>query len=255
MPKILVIDDELAIRELLATALGLENFEVTTMPRASQALAAMEREAYDLVLTDLNMPDESGLSLIKKIRSAQSRVPIVVYSGYITTEMQMQLRQAGATEILEKGGAIKILLDQVRKILSARDRLPRPSSGKGVKNILIVDDEQPVRDVLELFFEKKGYRIRKAANGTEALAMAAEEKPSIVLLDMDMPGMNGLEVLEKLRNAYPNLGALIMTGASRDQESVQKALALGAYGYILKPFDFLYLELVVTSKLLIAEEP
>jgi DNA-binding NtrC family response regulator len=121
------------------------------------------------------------------------------------------------------------------------------------KSILIIDDDPHVRRLLSEFFGKKHYRLREAGGGEEGLQMASAERPSVVLLDMRMPGMDGMETLRRLLALHPGLGVVIMTGSHRDESSVQEALELGAYGYVLKPFDFLYLELVVTSKLMIAE--
>ena len=67
-----------------------------------------------------------------------------------------------------------------------------------------------------------------------------------------MPGMDGLTTLEKLLEINPKLGIVMVTGR-QDDESIKTAIGLGAYGYVLKPFDFLYLELVVMSKLAIVE--
>ncbi|MCK5178924.1 MAG: response regulator, partial [Candidatus Omnitrophica bacterium] len=92
----------------------------------------------------------------------------------------------------------------------------------------------------------------EAQNGEEAVQLARSEDLSVVLLDMNMPGMDGLATLEKLKKMNDKLGVVMITG-DQDDEKVKKAIELGAYGYVLKPFDFLYLELVVLSKLVIAE--
>ncbi|MFH0796481.1 MAG: response regulator [Candidatus Omnitrophota bacterium] len=120
------------------------------------------------------------------------------------------------------------------------------------KKILIVDDEEGVRQVLREFFKKKGYKILEAKNGDEALQLVSSEKISAVLLDINMPGMDGLTTLEKMLRINPKVGVVMITG-DQDDEKVNEAISLGAYGYALKPFDFLYLELVVMSKLIIAE--
>ena len=82
--------------------------------------------------------------------------------------------------------------------------------------------------------------------------MAQSEDPAVVLLDINMPEMDGLTTLKKLRDINAKLGVVMVTGV-QDDEKVKKAIELGAYGYVLKPFDFLYLNLVVMSKLIIAE--
>ena len=92
----------------------------------------------------------------------------------------------------------------------------------------------------------------EAEGGRKALELAELHEIGAVLLDMQMPDMDGLTTLKKLLKVKPELG-IVMVTAVQDDEKVKEAIELGAYGYVLKPFDFLYLELVVMSKLLIAE--
>ncbi|MFC1631938.1 response regulator, partial [Candidatus Omnitrophota bacterium] len=82
--------------------------------------------------------------------------------------------------------------------------------------------------------------------------LARAQEFSVVLLDIDMPVMTGIDTLPKLLEIDPKLGVVMVTGNQED-EKVKKAMELGACGYVLKPFDFSYLELVVMSKLAIAE--
>jgi DNA-binding NtrC family response regulator len=119
---------------------------------------------------------------------------------------------------------------------------------------LIVDDENNLRSLLSNFFKSKGYKTLEAESGERALEMLPVEKISVVLLDVQMSGMDGVETLKKIRAMNPKLGVVMATGTYSD-ERVKEALELGAYGYILKPFDFLYLELVVISRLLNAHIP
>src|SRR3989338_2944434 len=253
MTNILVVDDEVQLRELIAKVLGANGYEVTTAPRVDQAISAMEQKAFDLILTDINMPGESGISLVKKIRQSQNKTPIVVYSGSVTTEMEKELREMGANEVLRKDVGVQVLAEQIGKIVKAKDRIFKAPFAQSEKTILIIDDDEAIRKLLRDFFKAKNYNIREAENGEKGIEMASQEKPSVVLLDMQMPGMDGLATLKKLMEIHPGLGVLIMTGTHKQEDVVNQALALGAYGYFLKPFDFLYLELVVTSKLVIAE--
>ena len=253
MAKILVVDDEVQLRELISKVLSMKGYEVTTAPRVDQALVAMTKEVFDLVLTDVNMPEESGLSLVKKIRKIQNKTPLVVYSGSVTPELEKELREAGANEVLKKEVGVQILAEQIGKIVGAKDRMFKPALASSEKTILIIDDDKAIRKMLMEFLKKKNYIIREAENGEKGIELATQEKPSVVLLDMQMPGMDGLATLKKLIEIHPGLGVVMMTGTHKDEENVNQALAIGAYGYILKPFDFLYLDLIVTSKLVIAE--
>jgi len=252
MAKILVVDDEVRIREFLCKALGKEGFEVTSVPSAEQSLEVIFQEPFDLILLDIRLSGESGISVLKKIREFQKQIPVVVYSGVLTAELEKEARAAGANEVLSKNIDIIQLVGQIKKIAKAKERFFQGSSEKKGKTVLIVDDEEGIRRVLKQFFEAKGYRTLEAESGENALNLARSENISVVLLDVGMPGIDGIATLEKLLEINPKLGVVMVTGV-QDDDKVKKAIEMGAYGYVLKPFDFLYLELVVASKLVIAE--
>jgi len=110
-----------------------------------------------------------------------------------------------------------------------------------VKKVLIVDDEDDVRLFLQDFLEERRLDVSSAASGEEALEIAEKNPPDIVLLDLMMPGMNGLECLEKLLKKNPSAKVIMLT-ALNDDVSVEKSKQLGARHYILKPFSLAYLE-------------
>lgn len=249
--KILVVDDEVGVRELLRDTLSMKGYDVTTVPSARQSLEIVFQEPFDLIILDIELAGESGISVLKKIREFPKKIPVVIYSGNVTTELEKEARTAGANEVLRKDIGVAQLAEQIRKIVKAKDRIFQDPAKRKEKSILIVDDDHEVRCVLRDFFKTKGYKTLEAENGEEALALARSENISSVLLDIQMPGMDGLTTLEKLLQINPKLGVVMVT-AVQDDEKVKKALELGAYGYVLKSVDFLYLELVVMSKLAIA---
>jgi two-component system chemotaxis response regulator CheY len=113
------------------------------------------------------------------------------------------------------------------------------------KKILVVDNEPHVCDVLRKFLVSKGYSVVEAYDGDKALAVYSKEKPDLVLLDVLMPGKDGIETLREMRALNPKAG-IIMVTAVRDEDVAQKAMLEGAYGYITKPFDPYYLERVLS---------
>lgn len=250
--KILVVDDEISVRELLRDVLSKKGFNVTTVPTAAQSLAIIFQEPFDLIVLDIKLAQDSGIQVLRKIRELHKKIPVVIYSGVITVELEKEARAAGANEVLSKNVEVTRLAEQIAKIIKAKDRIFPDSARKKEKPVLIVDDEDEVRRVVRDFLKAKGHSTLEAENGERALGLARTEKIGAVLLDMRMPGMDGLATLEKLLEINPKLGVVMVT-AEQDDEKVKKAMELGAYGYVLKPFDFLYLELVVMSKLTIAE--
>jgi DNA-binding response OmpR family regulator len=120
--------------------------------------------------------------------------------------------------------------------------------------MLIVDDEAPVREVLNDYFVERRFAVMTAANGQDALAAFARERPDVVLLDVRMPGLDGLAVLKRLREADPGV-AVIMVTANEDVTVARETLAIGAFDYVAKPFDFEHLDRTVVTAMIHSARP
>lgn len=118
--------------------------------------------------------------------------------------------------------------------------------------ILVVDDELPIREVLIEFLADHGYTAAGAEDGPQAITLARSLKPQVILLDIAMPGMNGIETLKKLRTQSPS-AAVIMISGHADHDMALKALDLGAYDFIQKPLDLKYLERTLLAKIVTLE--
>jgi diguanylate cyclase (GGDEF)-like protein/PAS domain S-box-containing protein len=106
-------------------------------------------------------------------------------------------------------------------------------------SVLIVDDDEMARDMLARRLERQGFRALTASGGQDALCKVAETPVDLVMLDIEMPGMNGFEVLQVLRTRHSQASLpVIMATANHDSETVVKALSAGANDYVTKPLDF-----------------
>ena len=109
------------------------------------------------------------------------------------------------------------------------------------KKILVVDDEEDVRLFLQDFLSERDLTVFAAGSAEEAQSLIEGENPDIILLDIMMPGVDGLELLEKIKKDRPNVNVIMIT-ALNDEARISKARKLGAQNYILKPFSLGYLE-------------
>jgi DNA-binding NtrC family response regulator len=111
-------------------------------------------------------------------------------------------------------------------------------------DLLIVDDDADFRGTIARRFHRRGYRVQEVAGGDEAFAWLAKRQFDVVILDMVMPGMTGLEVLERLKAEQAECEALLLTGQGTIETAVQ-AMKLGAYDYLTKPFPLSELEVLI----------
>lgn len=117
-----------------------------------------------------------------------------------------------------------------------------------MSNLLIVDDEQSYRQLLSLVFQDEGHKIRVANNGREALIELKKEPADVIISDVRMPDMDGIDMLRELRETMPDVGVIFMT-AHASVESAREAFKLGADDFIQKPFDVEELKLIVKKTL------
>ncbi len=113
-----------------------------------------------------------------------------------------------------------------------------------MSNLLIVDDEQSYRQLLTLVFEGDGHKIRTAMNGRDALEQLQVEPAEVIITDVKMPDMNGIELLRAAREASPDVGVVLMT-AFATVDTAREAFKLGADDFIQKPFDVEELKIIV----------
>jgi len=123
----------------------------------------------------------------------------------------------------------------------------------GLGKVLVVDDEREVRQVLHEFLAGRGYDVVQAGSGAEALALLAREPLDLILLDVSMPGMDGVETLKRI-TALESPVPVIMVTANSDIGLTSKLLALGAADYIPKPFDLEYLDQAVSIQLTTSQD-
>ncbi len=114
--------------------------------------------------------------------------------------------------------------------------------------ILVIDDDRAVVRLLVVRLEEEGYTVLSAATSDEGLKLVTVFTPDLVLLDMGLPDMSGLEVLKRIRVINPTLPVIVVTG-NTDPQRAREALELGAVAYIDKPFDVPYLKRVVAMAL------
>jgi len=123
----------------------------------------------------------------------------------------------------------------------------------GLGKVLVVDDEPEVRQVLLEFLSSRGYDVTIASGGAEAVAIVGTIKPDLVLLDVAMPDMDGVETLKRIVAIEPAL-AVIMVTANADIGITSKLLALGTVDYVPKPFDLDYLDQAVSIQVTAAQD-
>ncbi len=254
MATILVVDDEQLICDLLASLLTGQGHTVLKASSGEEALEVFRRSRPHLTLVDLLMPGMHGLDVLTKLRAQDATAPVIILTSHTDRNFEERARGRGATAFIEKGLPLDALLQAVGRALPPgsgsppaqfADRTPSPPNGE---LILVVDDEPMICNLLEHYLTLKGYRVQTAQNGLDALRLVKQEHPRLIILDMFMPSMSGVEVLRALKTCGYQGRVLTLTG-SQDEALLQEAWSLGSVDVLGKPVDLVRLALKVRTTL------
>lgn len=257
MPTILVIDDEKNYYELFLerylTHLGYTSFGVRS---GEQGLEFVKNIQPDLILLDWclkkSISGEETLRIFKSL-PAMKNIPVIVISGIReNAEDELRARRAGAAQFITKSELSDTVADlQVFKrrlqalILDKRPKTPAPISnsaknrahaGRTNGRVLVIDDDPEIRDMIAFVLRDKGYTILTADKGEVGLAKARQDYPDLVILDLSLPDMDGLEVCTQLK-ASPKtrpIPVLILTARTSTQAQLL-AVEYNADHYFTKP--------------------
>jgi len=234
--KILIVDDELQIRELLYDLFSRKGYKVFAAARAEEAIEIIRKENPDTVLLDLKMPNTDGIETLKRVRKFGFKNKILVLTGLEDEEIKKEALLSGADGFLTKQLDLKVILKAEGGV-----------SQKAEHKVLIADDDPGIQALLRDFLIKKGFNPIIAKSGEEALEKVNKDKPAMVLLDIKMPGMDGLMALKKIKEINQRIGVIMITGVGEEQIAIE-AMDAGAFDYIVKPLNLDYLEMCLLAK-------
>lgn len=250
--RILVVDDDQDLRTTIVEFLNMQGFEALEAGDGLEALLQVKRARPSAIVLDIMMPRLGGLQALKRIRAFDPNITVVVVTGVTDAELHRQAMVLGACAVFVKPVTLADIAAMLRgEVLSPREDLkpfPAPPPAKAGR-ILLVDDEAEIRATFEEFFTEKNYDVREAADGASAIKAVVEDAPDIVLLDIQMPGLGGVEALAAIRTVAPDVKVIMVSGTS-DNALASRALAYGAFDYVTKPVDLVYLDRSVETALM-----
>ena len=208
-----------------------DGYAVLEAPRGRMAIQLAQEEKPDLITLDIMLPDMDGFEVAKALKEdpKTAHIPIVILS--VMGEGKKKYRQ-GIADYISKPFTPENLVDTIKKVIQ------EAGGSKKAKNILVVDDEPDVIDIITLCLKDKGFVIEGASNGVEALEKLSIILPHIIITDIQMPKMNGFELVKRLKQdpMWSSIPIIILTGTYISEKDKKQGLLLGATKYITKPF-------------------
>lgn len=246
--RILMVDDNATNRKILALQTEKWGTQTTALEHAKDALSAVNSDAvFDLAILDMHMPDTDGIALAKSIRAVRQDLPMVLFSsvglreleaddGLFAAFLSKPLRQSQLFDTLVTIFAPKDQPKAKRKPFAKPKTDPNMAKNHPLR-ILLAEDNLVNQKLAMRLLEQMGYRADLASNGVEAVESVARQTYDVVLMDVQMPEMDGLEASRKINAANPdgNRPRIVAMTANAMQGDREMCLEAGMDDYVAKP--------------------
>jgi len=222
--RVLIVDDERDLVESLAMTMEVRGFEVERAFSGEEAIEKFRREDFDIAFMDVRLSGKNGVESFIEIRKFRPDARVVMMTGYSMEQLLDQAVENGAWGVLKKPFDLEEMFGFLERI--------RPDG------ILIVDDDpdfiQSVKDVLK----DRGWRIGSVNNGKDAIERIRAGGIDILILDLRLPVMSGLELYIELKREGYTLPTIIVTAFAVEEEgTIDELNSMSVSGVIRKPFD------------------
>ena len=220
---VLVIDDEPSARDMITRMLVKDGYRVVTAANGAEGLRIAAEVAPDVITLDIMMPGMDGWAVLSKLKAdpVLAAIPVVVATIIDDRNLSVSLGAAGyITKPIDR----EHLSEVVRRVRST----------PGLKNVLIVEDDADARKLMRRLFEKEGWNVAEAENGSVALAAIESSPPSLVLLDLMMPVMDGFEFIEQLRKRSTGRDIPVVVHTAKDLTDQDRQRLRGSVDNVLQ---------------------
>lgn len=240
---VLIVEDDSEVRDILEIGLDFEGYQVGAACDGASALRMIDDGTLkpDLIISDVNLPDGmDGLQVVAKLREKLRRaVPVIILTGDISTKTLRDIAVQKCVH-LNKPASLRQLTSVMRHLLlpkadQVNDSASRPTEVTEASPVIyVVDDDIQVREAIRSTLEEAGRRVEDYEDGEAFLAAYRPGHQGCLLIDANLPGMSGIDLLNCLKDAGHDLPAIMITGHSDVPMAVQ-AMKAGASDFIEKP--------------------
>ncbi|MBA7696938.1 Response regulator receiver protein [subsurface metagenome] len=225
--RILVVDDNEQFCQNVTDILELKDYEVVTASDGFKALELVKQNGFDLVLMDVKMPVMDGVETFKKVKEMTPDTPVIMVTAYAVEDLITEALREGAYGSLKKPLDFDQLLGLIEQATTANGEL-----------ILVVDDDENLCANIKEVLSDKGYQVCVAYDGNTAIEKAKRNDFDVMLLDLKLPTLNGLQTYLSIRDFRPDVVAVIITGYSKEMsELIEQALHENIYTCLEKPIS------------------
>ncbi len=233
--RLLMVDDEREFLQAVEPGLVRRGFDVTLAESGMRALELLASHSFDVVVLDVKMPGLDGVDVFREIKKRSPDLPVVMLTGHGNIQQAFETSREGVDEYLTKPCDVETLARVLQEAVQRSAAVERAAetAGEEVQVLLVDDDLEFVRSISPAL-ERRGMVVSAVHDGQQALERIRDRAFEVAVLDVVMPGMDGLTLLDRLREEDPLLEVIILTGNPQVGD-VRRSLKGGAFDYLMKP--------------------
>ena len=222
--RILIVDDDQRMAKTLKDIFTVKGYEAEVAHSGHEALEKVAESHFNCILTDIKMPEMNGVAFYKMIKKEKPDIPVVLMTAYSDDKLVKEGLEEGVIAALTKPLDIEALLSFFSML--RKDR-----------SVVIVDDDSNFCKTLGGVLQVRGFQVEMITDPHDVVSIIRADV-QVLLLDMKLNGMSGLDILKEIRKHYPDLPVILVTGY-RDEmgKAIEAALKIGAYTCLYKPLQ------------------
>ena len=233
--KLLLVDDEEEFLASTAAALKRRGFDIHTAGDGVSALKMIEKAVFDIVVLDIKMPGIDGAEVARRLSKEHQDLPVIILTAHGSIPQAFEASKDGVYDYLAKPCDIDLLVEKIKEAVRAHPVKKSSCRGEGI-SVMIVDDEEELLASMRTILERRRMIVTTAQSGPEALTLLSNTDTDVVILDIKMPEMDGLEVLQAIKKQFPAVEVILLTGHP-DVDNALRGVKMGACEYLVKPPD------------------
>ena len=222
--RILIVDDDQRMARTLKDILEVKGYETDVAHSGPEALEKVAETHFDCLITDIKMPEVNGVELYRAVKERHPDLPVVLMTAYSHDKLVKDGLEEGAIAVLTKPLDINALISFF-------------STLRKEQSIVIVDDDPQFCKTLGDILRSRGFGVTEMADPKDVME-TLKPHSQVVILDMKLNGMNGLDLLKEIRERHPHLPVILVTGYRNEMaQAIEAALKINAYTCLYKPLQ------------------
>ncbi|MEA3386205.1 MAG: response regulator [Thermodesulfobacteriota bacterium] len=226
--RILLVDDNEEFLDSTRDVLDDEGYDIVTAASGEDGIELASSQIFDVVLMDIKMPGMNGVESFIEMKRRNPKIKVIMVTAYSVEDLIRQALDDGVFAVLSK----PVDMDRLFRTIEDTKR-----DGKGCLVLAVDDDKEICNNFVDILGDR-GYEVTAAYDGEEAVTKAKTNIFDILLLDMNLPLLNGLEVYRSIKSIQPNMVAILVSGYAQEMDSlIMQTLNENAHTFLRKPVN------------------